>query len=98
MRRLSSPRCSKMVSRWRIQRVLRYVREHPGCTEDEIAQALRMHILDVLEALHVLEAEGLVKRGKEELLDDIPESAPTKVFLVVWEDGEPKAVKAARFL
>ncbi|RLF98116.1 MAG: hypothetical protein DRN49_06430 [Thaumarchaeota archaeon] len=53
-----------MVSRWRIQRVLRYVREHPGCTEDEIAQALRMHILDVLEALHILEAEGLV-RGEE---------------------------------
>ena len=85
-----------MVSRWRIQRVLRYVREHPGCTEDEIAQALRMHILDVLEALYILEDQGLVKMEKSEILDDMPK--PTKVFLVVWEDGEPKVVKAARFL
>jgi|GEM_PF-6410775 len=87
-----------MVSRWRIQRVLHYVREHPGCTEDEIAQALRMHILDVMEALHILEAQGLVKVEESEMPEEMPETAPTRVFLVIWEDGEPRVVKAARFM
>ena len=37
------------------------MREHPGASEDEISEALNMHIVDVLSALIVLEEEGKVK-------------------------------------
>jgi len=42
-------------------RVERYVREHPGVTEDKIAEDLELHIIDVLSALVILEEEGKVK-------------------------------------
>ena len=43
------------------EQVLRYVIEHPGATDDEIAEKLNIHIVDVISVLVVLEQEGKVK-------------------------------------
>ena len=50
-----------MVNQQTKQKVLDYVRKHPGASDAEIAKALNMHILDVTVALLLLENEGLVK-------------------------------------
>ena len=42
-------------------RVLKYVVKHPGTPDDEIAEALRLHIVDVMAALVLLEEEGRIK-------------------------------------
>ena len=42
-------------------RVLKYVCEHPGASDDKIAEDLKIHVVDVLSALVVLEEEGKVK-------------------------------------
>ena len=42
-------------------RVLKYVVEHPGTSDDEISEALKLHIVDVTAALVLLEEEGKVK-------------------------------------
>jgi hypothetical protein len=41
-------------------RVFGYVRAHPSETEDDIAAALMMDLIDVLAALHALKDEGKV--------------------------------------
>lgn len=41
-------------------RVHNYVLEHPNETEDNIASALEMNIIDVLVALHTLKNEGKI--------------------------------------
>jgi len=48
------------------EQVLRYVVEHPGATDDEIAEKLNMHIIDVVSALLLLEEEGKVKSIEED--------------------------------
>ena len=47
--------------------IVDYVKSHGVASEDEIAQALNLHIIDVLEALFELEKKGLAKRVDEEL-------------------------------
>jgi len=42
-------------------RILNYVKAHVGATEDDIAEDLDMHVINVLDALITLEKEGLVK-------------------------------------
>jgi len=42
-------------------RVYEYVQAHPNKTEDEIAEALGVSMIKVLEALLLLQDEGLVK-------------------------------------
>ena len=45
------------------ERVLRYVAEHPGCSGQEIRQALGFaHLPQVSRVLHALSDEGLVAR------------------------------------
>ena len=46
--------------------VYKYVCKHPETTEEEIAATLKVHIIDVLNALVILEKEGRVK--SEEIL------------------------------
>jgi len=41
-------------------RVFGYLQAHPCETEDDIAAALGMDLIDVLAALHTLKAEGKV--------------------------------------
>jgi len=52
------------------EQVLRYVTEHPGASDDEIAEKLNMHIVDVISALLLLEEEGKVKSIEESKLQD----------------------------
>jgi transcription initiation factor IIE alpha subunit len=42
-------------------RVVDYLEKHKITTEDEIAEALALHIVDVLDILHSLEKEGKAK-------------------------------------
>jgi len=42
-------------------RVYEYVQAHPNKTEDEIAEALGVSMIKVLDALLLLQDEGLVK-------------------------------------
>ena len=42
-------------------RVVDYLEKHKIATEDEIAEALNMHIVDVLDILHSLEKDGEAK-------------------------------------
>ena len=42
-------------------RIVNYLKAHDGATEDEIAEALGMHVVDVLDALATLKKEGSVK-------------------------------------
>jgi len=55
-----------MVSQRTKQMVLNYIIKHPGSSDEEIAKALNLHILDVTVALLLLEEEGLVKEAKGE--------------------------------
>jgi len=48
------------------EKVYEYVCEHSGATEEEIAAVLKVHVIDVLNALVLLEREGRVK--SEEIL------------------------------
>jgi len=48
------------------EKVYEYVCEHPGATEEEMAAILKVHVIDVLNALVLLEREGRVK--SEEIL------------------------------
>ena len=50
--------------------VINYVCKHPGATEEEIAAVLKVHIIEVLNALVILEKEGRVK-GEEILKSEI---------------------------
>jgi transcription initiation factor IIE alpha subunit len=43
--------------------VLKYVVEHPGASDDEIAEALKLHIVDVTAALVLLKKEGKIKEA-----------------------------------
>ena len=43
------------------KKVLEYVSVNPNSTEDDIAAALGMNIIDVLDVLHTLEKEGVLK-------------------------------------
>jgi predicted transcriptional regulator len=47
--------------------VIGYLKIHGIADEDEIAQALNLHIIDVLDALLGLEKKGIVKRVDEVL-------------------------------
>lgn len=49
------------------ERVHRYVIEHPSQTEDEIADALDMSLIKVIEALLILQDEGKVKSAEVEV-------------------------------
>ena len=51
------------------ERVLRYVQEHSKEIDDDIANALNMHLLDVQVALHALANEGKVVEATEEMPD-----------------------------
>ena len=42
------------------EKILRYVRENPNKTEDDIAEALQLNIVDVLDSLTDLQKQGLV--------------------------------------
>ena len=42
------------------EKVYRYIQEHPKETEDDIASALNLNIIDVLVALSILNKEGKV--------------------------------------
>ena len=44
-------------------RVLNYIIEHPGASDDEISAALKLHIVDVTAALVLLEEEGKIKEA-----------------------------------
>jgi transcription initiation factor IIE alpha subunit len=44
-----------------ITRVIEYLEQHKIATEDEIAEALNLHIVDVLDILHSLEKDGKAK-------------------------------------
>jgi len=48
------------------ERVYRYVIEHPSQTEDEIAEALGVSLIKVIEALLILQDEGKVKSAEIE--------------------------------
>jgi predicted Rossmann fold nucleotide-binding protein DprA/Smf involved in DNA uptake len=48
--------------------ITKYLKNHGIAGEDEIAQALRLHIIDVLDALFELEKNGKVRRVDEVLL------------------------------
>ena len=51
-----------MVSRLSVKkRVLDYLAEHRDAEDYEIAEALNLHIVDVLDALILLEKDGLVR-------------------------------------
>jgi len=50
-----------MVSESIKKKVLNYVKEHPGATDVEIAEALDLHIINVTVALLMLEEDGFVK-------------------------------------
>jgi transcription initiation factor IIE alpha subunit len=43
--------------------VLKYVVDHPGASDDEISEALKLHIVDVTTALVLLEEEGKIKEA-----------------------------------
>lgn len=58
-----------MLSRRSIkEEVYKYVRKHPKATEEEIAAVLKVDIIDVLNALFLLQDEGKVKS------EEIPKS------------------------
>lgn len=42
-------------------RVVEFLEKHKIATEDEIAEALALHIVDVLDILHSLEKDGKAK-------------------------------------
>ena len=46
------------------ERVYNYVAEHPNETDEQVAEALGLHVITVLSALTKLEKEGRVK-GQE---------------------------------
>jgi len=46
-------------------RVCEYVQAHPNKTEDEIAEALGISVIKVLDILFLLEDEGKVKSAAE---------------------------------
>jgi len=41
--------------------ITNYLAQHPNSTEDEIATALEISIIDVLDTLHTLEKQGTVR-------------------------------------
>ena len=43
------------------KKVFEYLQKHREAEDEEIAQALNLHIVDVLDALLLLEQEGLVQ-------------------------------------
>ena len=43
------------------EKILKYVRENPNKTEDDIAEAVHLNIVDVLDSLTDLQKQGLVK-------------------------------------
>ncbi|MBC8224024.1 hypothetical protein H8E65_05505 [Candidatus Bathyarchaeota archaeon] len=45
----------------RIDRIEAYVKANVGCSEDEVADALGLHLFDVLEGLHELERLGRLR-------------------------------------
>jgi DNA-binding MarR family transcriptional regulator len=53
-----------MVNKQTKQRVLDYIIKHPGASDAEISEALKMHIVDVTAALLLLEEEGLIEEAK----------------------------------
>ena len=42
-------------------RIIEYLRVHEGATDEEVAGALNLHIVDVLDAVIELEKKGIVK-------------------------------------
>ena len=44
-----------------MERIREYVQTHRGCTEDEVAEALVIHIFDALEGLRQLEKRGRLR-------------------------------------
>lgn len=50
-------------------RIREYVHKHPGCTEEEISAVLKIHIVDVLNALVKMEKEGELK--SEEIVKSV---------------------------
>jgi len=48
----------KLTARERIET---YVRANAGCTEDEVADALGLHLFDVLEGLNELQKLGRLR-------------------------------------
>jgi predicted transcriptional regulator len=54
----------KMVNKQMKQRVLDYIVKHPGASDAEISEALKMHILDVTVAVLLLEEEGRIKEAE----------------------------------
>ena len=51
-----------MVSRLNVKKqILNYLAEHKDAEDYEIAEALNIHIVDVLDALILLEKDGLVR-------------------------------------
>ena len=43
--------------KWKVEK---YLKEHSGATEDQIAKDTRLHIIDVLSVLYSMEATGEV--------------------------------------
>jgi len=43
------------------RKVFEYLQDHKEANDEEIAQALGLHIVDVLQALVLLEQDGLVR-------------------------------------
>jgi len=43
------------------EEVLKYVLQHPNCSEEEIAKALKIDLISVMDTLVKLEKEGKVK-------------------------------------
>ena len=43
-------------------KVEKYLKEHSGATEDQIAKDTRLHIIDVLSVLYSMEATGEVNK------------------------------------
>ena len=44
-----------------MERIEAYVKDNVGCSEDDVADALGLHLFDVLEGLHELERLGRLR-------------------------------------
>jgi len=42
-------------------RIIEYLKHHESATDEEVAAALNLHIIDVLDAVIELEKKGIVK-------------------------------------
>jgi DNA-binding Lrp family transcriptional regulator len=49
------------------KRILKYVSDNPRSTEDDIAEALNLDVITVLDVLHGLEREGVLKSEESPL-------------------------------